>query len=256
VYNAARGIWVGGGADFGNHPAVGALSVQAAPNAVIIGSRGDTGDQGDVGYTGSAVLRGQTKLSGYTGSRGEVGDQGPVGSRGTGAIGVLKDLRLVSSSATTLNFIGSRVTVTSGNNSTAQINVNSIDTGNTRTVATLGPVSMSPTAMRGWNTSINSKTYVLYSIETSAGAWVRIYSSGEESTADLDRPILADPAPNNGIIAEAITTGVATSKVLFTPAVFGSNNDPTPTSTMYVRVANNSGVTQPQLTVTITYLPL
>jgi hypothetical protein len=259
VYNAARGIWLGGDAEFGNHPAVGAFSGQPGFDAVRgttgpVGSAGYTGSL--VGYTGSAILKGTIRLSGYTGSRGPVGvDSTDSGAPGKSTLSVSAPTRTVTASA--LNFVGD-VTVTREDNNTAKITIGYISSSSStvRKVATFGPISLASSGTIVWNPNIAAKTYALYSIETSVGAWVRVYSSTASADADQTRTIFQDPAPNSGIIAESITTGVVATKVLFTPAVLGANNDPTPLDLMYVRITNNSGGTQTAFTATITYFPM
>jgi hypothetical protein len=258
VYNAARGIWLGGGADFGNHPAVGAFSGQPGFDNIRggVGPRGSVGYMSSlVGYTGSEFRRNTKVRSGYTGSRGPVGDKGaPSDLPGRSELPVF--VRGRATTITALNFVGAGVEVTP-EGSGAKITIGSTTiTGRTRQVATFGPISLASSGTIVWNPNIAGKTYALYSIETSVGAWVRVYSSAAAADADQTRTIFQDPAPNVGIIAESITTGVAATKVLFTPAVLGANNDISPLNTLYVRISNNSAVTQTAFTATITYFPM
>lgn len=97
------------------------------------------------------------------------------------------------------------------------------------------------------------KSYGLYKIQTSHAAWVRIYTDPSARTADASRLEGADPAPDAGVIAEAITTGAQT--VLLSPGAFGFNNEATPTENIYVAVTNKSGSTA-VITVTLTVLRL
>lgn len=97
------------------------------------------------------------------------------------------------------------------------------------------------------------KSYSLFKIETSAAAWVTVYTDATSRTNDASRPETTDPTPGSGVIAEVITTGSQT--VLMTPAVVGFNNDLTPGSTIYLKVVNKSGVTQ-EITVSLTVLQL
>jgi len=276
VYNAARGIWVGGDADFGNHPAVGALldqpeqmvqigqmgQLDAVVTTVIrghVGSRGATGtglENVPVGYTGSSFpFRGTKLRPGYTGSRGEVGPNGPTGSVGKSLMKILRNGRFYAD-ALSLNFsTNSNVQVTKVDE-VAQIRVSTDPVVRARKNIVIDRALLSSVSRQVVTIDIDSPSYLIYSIETSAGAQVTIYSTSTGTNSDLSRKILADPAPNNDIIAEAITLGTGTSKVEFTPAVFGANNETEPVNRMYVRVVNNSGVAQPQLRVTITYLPL
>jgi hypothetical protein len=94
------------------------------------------------------------------------------------------------------------------------------------------------------------KSYALLKIETDRAAWVRLYTDAASRSADASRTQGVDPAPDAGVIAEAITGGAAT--VVFSPGVFGFNNEGTPTTTIPMAVRNNSGSTSSvQVTVTL-----
>jgi hypothetical protein len=98
-----------------------------------------------------------------------------------------------------------------------------------------------------------AKTYALLKIQTSQAAWVTLYTSGAARDADASRTETTDPLPGSGVIAEIITTeGVIQS---ITPGTLGWNNDATPTSTVYAKVVNKSGITN-NITVTLTYVAL
>lgn len=97
------------------------------------------------------------------------------------------------------------------------------------------------------------KGYVLYKIQTSAAAWVRIYADTASRTADASRAEGADPNPSAGVIAEVITTGAQT--ILLTPGVIGFNNETVPNSNIQVAVTNKSGATT-SITVTLTLVAL
>jgi len=98
-----------------------------------------------------------------------------------------------------------------------------------------------------------SKSYVLHKIQTSAAAWVTLYTDSTSRSNDSSRSQGTDPTPNSGVIAEAITTGAATQ--IITPGLIGWNNDGTPSTSVYLKVVNKSGSTQ-AITVTLHYLPL
>lgn len=104
------------------------------------------------------------------------------------------------------------------------------------------------------NLSISTaKSYILLKVQTSAAAWVTIYSDTTSRTADSSRLETEDPLPGSGVIAEVITSGNQTQ--LITPGIIGFNNDPTVGATTYLRVVSkNIGVTN--ITVTLTYLQL
>jgi hypothetical protein len=93
------------------------------------------------------------------------------------------------------------------------------------------------------------KGYLLYKIQTSAAAWVRIYTSVAARTADSGRSEGVDPSPGAGVIAEAITTGAEI--VLITPGTIGFNDESSPTTNIELAVTNKSGGSA-DITVTLT----
>ena len=90
-------------------------------------------------------------------------------------------------------------------------------------------------------------------IQTSAAAWVTLYTDAASRASDASRNETTDPTPGSGVVAEAITTSAATQ--IITPALIGWNNDGTPASTVYAKVVNKSG-SAGSITVTLHYLPL
>lgn len=98
-----------------------------------------------------------------------------------------------------------------------------------------------------------AKTYALLSIETSAAAWVTLYTDTTSRTNDAGRNEFTDPTPGSGVIAEVITSGATTQ--IITPGTFGWNNDGTPSTNVYAKVVNKSGGTTP-ITVTLKFVPL
>lgn len=97
------------------------------------------------------------------------------------------------------------------------------------------------------------KSYTLYKVETSAAAWVTIYTDSASRTADANRAITSDPAAGSGVIAEVVTSGAQTK--LITPATIGFNNDNPVSTTIYAKVVNKSGGSA-NITVTLTILQL
>ena len=95
------------------------------------------------------------------------------------------------------------------------------------------------------------KTYVLLKVETSAAAWVTLYTDTASRTADAGRALTNDPLPGSGVLAEVITTGNATQ--LITPGVIGFNS--AGSNATYAKVVNGSGSTQ-SISVTLHYLQL
>ena len=98
-----------------------------------------------------------------------------------------------------------------------------------------------------------AKSYMLMSIQTSAAAWVTVYTSQAARTADANRSQNTDPLPGSGVIAEVITGAATTQKI--TPGVLGFNDESTPTSDIYMKVENQSGSTA-AITVTLSFLIL
>jgi len=99
------------------------------------------------------------------------------------------------------------------------------------------------------------KSYLLFKITTSRGAWVRVYTSKAARTADASRAIDVDPLPGSGVIAEVITTGSTNQTQLLTPATIGFNDEATPVNEIYLTITNRSGTTG-AVTVTLTALKL
>jgi hypothetical protein len=97
-------------------------------------------------------------------------------------------------------------------------------------------------------------TYLLYSIETNCAAAVTLYTNADSSNRDVNRLSLGEPAPGVGIVADIVTTKA--DKVIFTPAVLGANTESPVESGLVGKVRNLSGVTQQQIIVTLTLVPI
>ena len=97
------------------------------------------------------------------------------------------------------------------------------------------------------------KTFALLKVQTSAAAWVTLYTDSTSRSADSGSNETTDPLPGSGVLAEVITTGAQT--VALTPGVFGWNDDTTPAAIIYAKVVNKSNTTQ-AITVTITAVKL
>jgi hypothetical protein len=100
---------------------------------------------------------------------------------------------------------------------------------------------------------VGYKSYTLLKIQTSAAAWVRVYTDDTSRDADVTRSEGQDPVAGSGVITEVRTTGAQT--ILITPGVIGFNNDATPNTNIYLSVTNRSGSTTP-ITVTLTAIRL
>ena len=99
---------------------------------------------------------------------------------------------------------------------------------------------------------LTGKTYVLHSVETSAAAWVTLYTDPGTRTTDATRPETTPPADNSGILGQVFTTTADIRAI--TPGKIFFNNGFTPSLT-YLKVENQSGATT-DITVTLTYLVL
>jgi hypothetical protein len=117
----------------------------------------------------------------------------------------------------------------------------------TGTTSTLADGAVGPVTITGY------KAYALLKIQTSAAAWVRIYTSEAARIADASRVEGTDPTPGSGVIAEVITTGAQT--VVISPGTIGFNDEGTPTTDIKLRVTNKSG-SSAAITVTLTALQL
>jgi hypothetical protein len=98
-----------------------------------------------------------------------------------------------------------------------------------------------------------AKGYILYKIQTSVAAWVRIYTTTAARSADSARAEGVDPLPGAGVIAEVITTGAAT--IIMSPGVVGFNDEALATSAIALAVTNKSGISS-VVTVTLTILQI
>lgn len=179
------------------------------------GPQGSVGARGPQGPIGVTGPQGAqgSSILGPQGSQGTVGAIGPQGPAGGGGGG---------------SSLQSRVAVAT-------------------TTPTLNANSSSNIIISGF------KSYLLMKIETSAAAWVTIYT--DTSSRDLDslRSEGTDPLPGSGVVAEVITTGASTQ--LISPGALGFNNDTIVSNNIYAKVYNKSG-SQQQITVTLTLLQL
>jgi len=188
------------------------------------GAKGQKGEVGSTGSNGSAGAKGQKGEVGSTGSNGSAGSKGQKGEVGSGSAGDK----------------GQKGEAGGGAGSFTRTTANAA----TSSIANNASANITITA---------AKTYALQKIQTSAAAWVTLYTDTTSRSNDSSRNEATDPTPGSGVIAEAITTGAATQ--LVTPGLIGFNNDGTPSTNVYLKVVNKSGSTQ-AITITIHYLPL
>lgn len=103
---------------------------------------------------------------------------------------------------------------------------------NTATVTTQ---TLPPDAYQGISITAH-KGFVLYSITSSAPAWVRLYADEASRTADQNRARFAPPTANSGLIAEA--NFVSAGTINFTPGIYGYTIGASPSTTVYAAVTN------------------
>lgn len=182
---------------------------------------------------------------------GDIEIEAAAGASGGGgsAITIQDEGSTLPTAATTINFVGTGVQAF-GAGATKTITISGGGSGlNTRTSTNTLNSSIAADATVNFDLSA-AKTFVLYSIEVSGAAWVRLYIDTASRTADASRLRGNDPAPDAGVIAEVITTGSETVK--FGPAVIGycSTGNIIPAA-----VTNDTGGTA-NIDVTITHLSL
>lgn len=119
--------------------------------------------------------------------------------------------------------------------------------------AVAGTTASLANAATGNLTITGYKGYMLYKIQTSAAAWVRIYTDIASRAADASRAEGADPTPSSGVIAEVITTGAQT--ILISPGALGFSNEAVPDTNIQLAITNKSGATT-TVTVTLTAVQL
>jgi hypothetical protein len=207
----------------------------------IAATSGLTNSSGTIGLaTAGTTQLGGVKIDGTS-----------ITINGSGVISASSSYSLPTASTTTLGGVkvdGSSVTITGGviSATVAALTYGARTTASTTTASLTAGSSATATVAMG-------KGYILYSIQSSAGAWVTVYSNSSAQSSDSSRALTTDPTPGSGVLAESITSGATTT--YFSPAVFGYNNDGTVTTTSYLKIYNNSGSTA-AITVTLTYLRL
>ena len=173
-------------------------------------------------------------------------------SGGGSGITVQDEGSALSTLATTLNFVGSGV-VASGTGATKTITIAG-GGGSLASRTTKNATTASLNAGVAGDLSITAfKAYNLLKVTIDHPAWVRLYTDSASRTADASRVEGTDPLPGSGVIAEVLTTTAGASTFLMSPAVFGWNNDGTPSTTVYAKVTNKDSSAR-AITVTLTLI--
>ena len=238
------------------------------------GANGATGPTGPAGANGATGPTGPAGETGPAGANGATGPTGPAGANGqgvptggtTGQVlakidGTNYNTEWIDPPAGAVDLDGLTDVVITTPSSGQVLKFNGInwinDTDSTSTIFSRSPVLNSTSSLvDGASENINItgfKSYALLKIQTSAAAWVRLYSDAASRTADESRLEGVDPVPGAGVIAEVITTGAQT--VIITPGTIGFNNEATPTTSIPIRVTNKSGGTT-SITITLTVIQL
>lgn len=117
-----------------------------------------------------------------------------------------------------------------------------------RATATATTSSLAAGASDSSTTITLAKGYVLYSIQTSRPARVRLYETAAAQTADASRAVGVDPVSTAGVVLDYVTPAGGTAYSL-SPQVMGTNLESTPSTSISMTVTNNDTTTG---TVTVT----
>jgi hypothetical protein len=96
------------------------------------------------------------------------------------------------------------------------------------------------------------KGCMLVKITVTCAAWVRIYASAADQSADASRLQTADPVAGTGVLLDVVTTGNQT--IDLSPMVFVASLEGSPGATLPITVKNNA--TTQAITVTVTLIPV
>jgi len=180
---------------------------------------------GALSFGNAVTFNSQTTFTGST-------NLGPVGN--LSITGGTAGQVLTTNGSGSLSWVTQTVTVVAASRTSVSVTTSSIAAGSSANYTITG-----------------YKGYMLYSIQTSYGAWVTVYSSTAARTSDASRAITTDPTPGSGVIAEMISTTGTTQ--YFSPAIVGYSSEATPTTSIPLKIYNN-GASASVITVTLTIL--
>lgn len=214
------------------------------------GPQGDPGAQGANGHQGNQGNRGLQGIQGAIGVQGQQGHQGILGIQGVSGIQGHQGINGtgVPSGGTQGQVLAK---ASNANNDVEWKNTAEIGLGTRQNLTTA-----TGALANGASTNImltGYTTYALSKIQTSAAAWVRIYTDTTSRTNDAARTQDTDPLPGKGVIAEVITTSSALTQVI-SPGVIGFNSNSSDNS-VFMAVTNKSGSSQ-SIDITLTLLKL
>ena len=121
-----------------------------------------------------------------------------------------------------------------------------------RKTAAATTTSLANAATDNTQTLAIGKGCQLIRIAVSCAAWVRIYASAADQTADSGRAQTSDPVAGTGVLLDVVTTGNQT--IDLSPAVFVASLEGSPGTTLHITVTNNA--TTQAITVTVTLIPV
>ena len=123
----------------------------------------------------------------------------------------------------------------------------------TRTTLAISTTALAVGQKSNLNIALPS-TYVLLGVQIDNPAWITIYTSNTDLTADSSRQMTSDPNPNSGVVAEVIhQTSGASGLIEFSPSVVGFKS--TGTNNTLAKV-ENIGSSTATIGITLHYLQL
>jgi hypothetical protein len=123
-----------------------------------------------------------------------------------------------------------------------------------RTTSAQASSSLAAGATDSSHTLTIGKGCLLIKLATDYPAWVRIYASAADQSADASRAITTDPTAGTGVLLEVVTTAGALS-VDLSPAVIASSLESSPGTTLHFTITNKDSVTR-TIATTVTLIPV